>query len=100
MSVVAELRRMSYPKLTETLAKAEKIKAEKEREERAKVKLELADFAKSKGFSLEEIISAAGRRPAKRANPPKYRNPSNPKETWTGQGRPPKWFDKEHAVSA
>ncbi|WP_141750791.1 MULTISPECIES: H-NS histone family protein, partial [Stenotrophomonas] len=23
---------------------------------------------------------------------PKYRNPANPNETWTGRGRQPKWM--------
>ena len=27
-----------------------------------------------------------------RTFPPKYRNPANPKETWSGQGRLPRWM--------
>jgi DNA-binding protein H-NS len=59
----------------------------------------------ARGFTVAEIfpeISAApsGRRARKdqeptadgRASvPPKYRNPENPAETWTGRGRQPKW---------
>ncbi|RME59368.1 H-NS histone family protein [Candidatus Parcubacteria bacterium] len=26
--------------------------------------------------------------------PPKYRNPDNPAETWTGRGRKPKWVEE------
>ena len=29
--------------------------------------------------------------------PPKYRNPKNPEETWTGRGRQPKWLAQELA---
>lgn len=25
--------------------------------------------------------------------PPKFRNPDNPSETWTGRGRRPRWFN-------
>jgi DNA-binding protein H-NS len=28
---------------------------------------------------------------------PKYRNPENPAETWTGRGREPKWFQAARA---
>ena len=24
--------------------------------------------------------------------PPRYRNPANPKQTWSGMGRKPQWF--------
>ncbi len=29
----------------------------------------------------------------KSARPAKYRNPSNPEQTWTGLGKPPAWVD-------
>ncbi|WP_414614043.1 H-NS histone family protein, partial [Stenotrophomonas muris] len=32
----------------------------------------------------------AGRKLGKVA--PKYRNPANPKETWTGRGKQPRWM--------
>ena len=101
------LRRMSYPKLVEFISKAEAIKAEKERQEKAKVRSELASFAREKGFSLEEIIG--GKKAAHRAHikqrrihtftAPKYHNPANPAQTWSGQGRPPNWY-KELQASA
>ena len=28
---------------------------------------------------------------------PKYRNPDNPKETWTGRGKQPRWLAAETA---
>jgi DNA-binding protein H-NS len=44
------------------------------------------------GFSLEEIANG-GRQTGKRAKAaPKYRNPNNPEETWTGRGRKPHWI--------
>ncbi|MEO0851345.1 MAG: H-NS histone family protein [Pseudomonadota bacterium] len=42
------------------------------------------------GFSLEEVLagkkSAAGPKSA-----PKYANPDDPDQTWTGRGRQPNW---------
>ena len=28
-------------------------------------------------------------------NPPKYYNPANPTQVWTGRGKPPAWFNKD-----
>lgn len=52
----------------------------------------LEDVAKSHGYSLGELLGTkAGRKraPAK----PKYANPANKSETWTGRGRRPRWVE-------
>mgnify|MGYP003478436811 FL=1 len=52
----------------------------------------LEEQAKSFGFALSELVSASG---AKRRKPvkPKYANPANRAETWTGRGRKPRWVE-------
>lgn len=49
--------------------------------------------AREAGFSIEELFS--GRAPraavAKREVAPKYRNPHNGSQTWTGRGKQPIW---------
>jgi DNA-binding protein H-NS len=76
----------------------------------AKVRTLLARLAKSHGYSLEEAVGGAA--PAKRGRkaagkpgpkpgrklgkvPPKYRNPANPAETWTGRGKQPRWLAEQ-----
>ncbi|WP_299151316.1 H-NS histone family protein [uncultured Tateyamaria sp.] len=46
------------------------------------------------GFSLDELTSKrGGKAGAKGASAePKYMNPENPTQTWTGKGRQPNWF--------
>ncbi|OBY24830.1 H-NS histone family protein [Leisingera sp. JC1] len=47
------------------------------------------------GFSLEQVFPYPNQRPSERRMkkaPPKYRNPENPEETWTGRGRKPRWI--------
>jgi DNA-binding protein H-NS len=54
--------------------------------------LKAAEEAAAKyGFSLEEIASASRQGAKKNKAAPKYRNPANPEETWTGRGRKPHW---------
>ncbi|MCC8538845.1 H-NS family nucleoid-associated regulatory protein [Xanthomonas axonopodis pv. poinsettiicola] len=72
----------------------------------AKVRTQLTRAAKAQGYSIEELFGAAagpGRpaaagKPGPRAGrklgkvPPKYRNPANPQDTWTGRGKQPRWL--------
>lgn len=48
------------------------------------------------GFSLNEVFGGGdgGKKRAddKPASPPKYRNPDDEGQTWTGRGRKPAWF--------
>lgn len=53
---------------------------------------ELEEKARSLGFSLNELLDVAKSRklvPAK----PKYANPANRTQTWTGRGRKPRWAE-------
>ncbi len=74
-----------------------------------KVRAQLTKLAKANGYTVEEVFGTAaparGRAakatkaaPAKKAVrklgkvAPKYRNPANTKETWTGRGKQPRWL--------
>lgn len=79
----------------------------------AKVRTLLARLAKSHGYSIDEVFDGAA--PAKRGRkpaagkpgpkpgrklgkvPPKYRNPANTAETWTGRGKQPRWLAEQVA---
>ncbi len=72
---------------------ARDIEAEIERRqeaERERLMAQVRDAATRYGMSLEQFL----RPPAKkrRTRPePKYRNPNNPKQTWSGRGKQPDW---------
>lgn len=44
------------------------------------------------GFTLEEVLQA--RPTKKRVIKPKYSNPANPEQTWSGRGRKPNWVEE------
>lgn len=54
--------------------------------------LELEETARRMGYSLAELAELGSTKPRK-AVAPKYANPENPSETWTGRGRKPKWVE-------
>ena len=82
----------------------------------AQVKAAVAKVLKTSGWSFEELYGNAGAAPATRTPvakatraksskgrsmgkvPPKYRNPANSSETWTGRGRQPRWLAAETAA--
>ncbi|MGR3805404.1 H-NS histone family protein [Marinibacterium profundimaris] len=57
------------------------------------------------GFSLSDVLNGGpdgSRRKSddKPVSPPKYRNPDDPTQTWTGRGRKPGWFNDALANGA
>lgn len=57
---------------------------------------EVEEMLRAKGFSLSDVTSLAGK--GKSISAPKYANPANASDTWTGRGRKPRWFTE--AISA
>ncbi len=62
---------------------------EAERLRRARAELDMR--ARELGFTLDEVLGAKGRRPRPDSRA-RYANPANPRQTWTGRGRQPRWF--------
>lgn len=51
-------------------------------------------MVKKEGFTLDEVLGRRGKRAGKRTGkvPPKYENPKDPSQTWSGRGKRPNWF--------
>lgn len=87
-------------------------KRKKKRAPIAQVRTKLARLAKDSGYTLQELFGTGASAPAsaapaaskpgrrKAAKPagtgrkvaPKYRNPNDASQTWTGRGKAPLWF--------
>ena len=85
---------------------AEKIKQAKAAELEA-CRADALALIEGRGFSVAEILAVAtplkgrkarGSDDARAHVAPKYRNPENPTETWTGRGRQPKWIGAKIAA--
>lgn len=57
---------------------------------KAEARRDLEEKAREYGFSLSELADVKTTKRAALA--PKYRNPGNPEQTWSGRGRQPVWF--------
>lgn len=100
--------------------RAARIKLEKEEQRlmsrnHDKALTQIVQLARSAGLTAEQIAAALGSKSkaaksagskapkAKRATAgrkvaPKYRNPANPEQTWTGRGRTPTWVQALQAA--
>jgi DNA-binding protein H-NS len=81
-----------HEQLTALLSK--RIIAEKRQLESRLVQLNRGRIAQASA-SVEMKSSAAGHKPARRPYAmvfPKYQNPSQPSETWSGRGKQPRWL--------
>ena len=84
------LEKMSYAELSEMEAQIERLKIEKHNSERNALRQRLVDMAKEHCFEIHELFGKDRKGKGKVA--PKYRDPKNPGNTWTGRGRMPRWM--------
>jgi DNA-binding protein H-NS len=87
-----DLRKLSKKQLAELIARAESRAKELDAEAMEKVREEVRAFAKAKGYTIEQLFGRGRKKRARRKVAPKYRNPANPAETWSGRGKRPRWF--------
>lgn len=87
-----DLNSMSLKELKELQGQVARAIATFEDRRKREAVAELEETAKRLGFNLSELTGAVASRKRTSA-PPKYANPANPADTWTGRGRKPKWME-------
>ena len=85
------LEKMSLEELNTLQKEVQNAIANFEKRKRAEAKAALEAVAKEHGMSLNEILGATSKT-SRAAVSPKYRNPADPSQTWSGRGRQPAWF--------
>jgi DNA-binding protein H-NS len=109
-----DLEGLSAKQLEAVIARAKKRQdALKQRKPIAGVRKKLVALAKADGYTIAELfgddarsnVEAAptAKRAARKSTKgrtlgkvaPKYRNPDNPKETWSGRGMQPRWLAEQ-----
>lgn len=82
-----EMSLADLKKLQKDVAKA--IESFADRERKAAL-AEIEAIARERGFSLAQLVDDIGTKTRKPVMP-KYANPANPSDTWSGRGRKPRW---------
>jgi DNA-binding protein H-NS len=81
--------KLSLKELLDLKAKLEKAVAVAREREHEEVKQELTALAVKRGFSLRDLFGGRGKG---KVSIPKYANPDDRSQTWTGRGRKPNWL--------
>jgi DNA-binding protein H-NS len=96
---IPRIEKLSYAELTELQSRVEALIDQRKAEEQVKVRQKAAELAAKAGFNLEDIVATRGGNGSAKGKgskvAPKYRNPKDPSQTWTGRGRQPKWLATE-----
>ncbi len=78
------LEKMSLKELLELEAQVQSAITSARSRSRAEVKKAMAELAEKHGFKLQELMGGRGKG---KITAPKFANPEDPSQTWTGRGR-------------
>ena len=96
--MAVNLSKMSEKELKKLGNEIETELKSREKSKRTDARKAAEAAAKKHGFSLNDLVSARKTAGKKAPAAPKFCNPKNPSETWSGRGRQPAWY--KTAVSA
>ncbi len=87
-----DLKGLNHSQLNELIHRAESRKHDLAKERIGKVREKIVALAKAEGFTVEDLFSGRGGRKTRRPAKPKFRNPADHAQTWSGRGKRPRWF--------
>ena len=88
-----DLSKMNLAELKDLRKSIDKAMADAEKASRKKALEEVQKAAAIHGFALGDLVEGKRRRGKPKAKAaPKYRNPADASQTWSGRGRQPEWF--------
>ncbi len=87
-----DLSKLDSKALDDLIVKARRQQTKIKRSRIADVRKKLRKVAKDEGYTIDELFGGA-KKAGKGKAAAKYRNPDNARETWSGRGRKPRWFE-------
>lgn len=86
-----DLSEFSVPELEELRKDIDITIEQKKKEAKQNLLKEFADRANELGINIDDLLKSSVFKSDKKKVSPKYKNPNNSDETWSGRGRKPKW---------
>lgn len=53
---------------------------------------QVQEIVRKHDLEFEEVVAAVRTTSRRKKAPPLFRNPENPRQTWSGKGEPPDWY--------
>jgi DNA-binding protein H-NS len=92
-----DIKSLNQSQLNDLIQKAQARQQELEKEKVSRVREKVFALLKAEGISFEEVFGTGtavrGKRRGTGTVAPKYRNPADPEQTWSGRGKRPRWFN-------
>ena len=93
--MAVDIKNLNHNQLNDLISKAQVRQNELKKEKVGKLREKVHALLKAEGYTFEDVFGVA--RPGKRRGTgsvaPKYRNPADPEQTWSGRGKRPRWFN-------
>ena len=96
-----DIKSLSQSQLNDLIQKAQQRQDELRKEKITTVREKVHALLKAEDLSFEDVFGAGagagaarGRRRGTGVVAPKYRNPADPEQTWSGRGKRPRWFNE------
>ncbi|MHB1588117.1 MAG: H-NS histone family protein [Metallibacterium scheffleri] len=95
-----DLKTFNHNQLNELIEHAKVRQAELAKEKLGALRERIENIVKQEGYSLEDVFGGRARRARKSVGvvAPKFRNPANAQQTWSGRGKRPRWFHEALAA--
>lgn len=87
-----DLDKMTETELKDLRAQVDKAIGSLATRRRAEARRAVEEAASKHGFSLSELVGGKPGKAEKTKGAPKYRNPADASQTWSGRGRQPGWI--------
>ncbi|GLQ92301.1 H-NS histone family protein [Dyella acidisoli] len=94
-----DIKSLNHTQLNDLIQKAQARQDELQKEKVTRVREKVQALLKAEGLSFEDVFGAGasvrggGKRRGTGSVAPKYRNPADPEQTWSGRGKRPRWFN-------
>jgi DNA-binding protein H-NS len=95
--MAVDIKNLNHNQLNDLITKAQSRQQELRKEKVSKLRDKIHALIKAEGFSFEDVFGQARGGKVRRAGgtvAPKYRNPADPEQTWSGRGKRPRWFNE------
>lgn len=89
-----DLTSMNRTQLDDLITRARERQEELEKEKIARLREKFNQLAQAEGLTIEDVVGRTRTRSARKTGKvkPKYRNPADSEQTWSGRGKRPRWF--------
>lgn len=95
MNSTIDLTEYSINDLKQLIADANKEIERQQKNQVRDIRQQMERLADELGMTPEQILSFSKRKTNAPIGDPKYCNPADTTQTWTGRGKRPKWFNEE-----